>query len=135
MAVQQGPYSASELEQVREILLKRRRELMSARQTHDESIADSQNREPAVEEEEAAAHHLSQFVAARIREGMNREAEAIDHALARMDAGVYGRCEECEEPIALARLKVLPFTRLCAADAAADEQRKVSRSPGRGLTL
>lgn len=135
MATMKGPYTAAQLTEVREILLRRRRELVEAQLAHEELVADAQERGPAVEEEEAAAHHLTQFVASRVREGVNREVEAIDHALARMDAGVYGRCDECEEPISLERLKILPFTRLCAADAAAEERAKVSRSPGRSLTL
>ena len=43
-----------------------------------------------------------------MREGILREVQLIDNALVRMDAGVYGRCEECEEPIAIERLKALP---------------------------
>lgn len=129
------PYTAEQLDEVREILLRRRRELVEAQLAHEALVADEQERGPAVEEEEAAAHHLTQFVASRVREGVNREVEAIDHALARMDAKVYGFCEECEEPIAIERLKVLPFTRLCAVDAAIEERSKLSRSPGRSLTL
>lgn len=135
MAATPGPYTAEELAPVREVLLRRRRDLVDAQIAHEQSMADEQDRGPAPEEEEAAAHHLSQFVASRVREGVNREVEAIDHSLARMDAGVYGRCEECDEPISLERLRVLPFTRLCAVDAALDERAKVARSPGRSLTL
>ncbi len=41
--------------------------------------------------------------------------QAIENALERIEAGVYGICEECEEEIAQARLEALPFTRLCIA--------------------
>ena len=34
-------------------------------------------------------------------------------ALARLDAGEYGECTSCGEPIAEARLKALPYATLC----------------------
>jgi DnaK suppressor protein len=37
----------------------------------------------------------------------------INAALARMDAGEYGRCLHCADPIPAARLDVLPMTALC----------------------
>jgi len=37
----------------------------------------------------------------------------IDEALARLDEGEYGICEDCEEEIPLGRLKAMPFARLC----------------------
>ena len=36
----------------------------------------------------------------------------VEQALARMERGAYGLCEETEEPIEVARLKTLPWTRL-----------------------
>ncbi|MCA1842818.1 MAG: TraR/DksA C4-type zinc finger protein [Actinobacteria bacterium] len=41
--------------------------------------------------------------------------EEIDHALARIARGTYGQCERCGQPIPRARLKALPFARLCVA--------------------
>jgi DnaK suppressor protein len=37
----------------------------------------------------------------------------VDHALARMDAGTYGTCERCGQPIPDERLEALPAARLC----------------------
>ena len=39
----------------------------------------------------------------------------IDRALAKMDAGTYGVCERCGNPIPKARLKALPYAALCVA--------------------
>ncbi len=130
-----APYTIDELRPVREALLRRRHEMIDAQVSHDRNMLDEQDRDPAAEEEEAAAHQHTQFVSARMREGIDREVIQIDRALARMDAGTYGCCEECDEPIAIERLKVLPFTLLCAVDAAADEREKVVRSQGHSLTL
>jgi RNA polymerase-binding transcription factor DksA len=41
------------------------------------------------------------------------EIEQIRHALARLDAGTYGRCTSCGAPIAAARLAVAPAVALC----------------------
>jgi len=41
--------------------------------------------------------------------------DEIDRALAKMDAGTYGVCERCGNPIPKARLKALPYASLCVA--------------------
>ena len=37
----------------------------------------------------------------------------VEQSLVRLDAGTYGRCEECGEPIDDTRLAELPTTRRC----------------------
>jgi RNA polymerase-binding transcription factor len=41
--------------------------------------------------------------------------EEIDRALAKIDAGTYGTCEQCGQSIPKARLKALPYATLCVA--------------------
>ena len=41
--------------------------------------------------------------------------DEIDHALAKVTNGTYGTCENCGQPIPKARLKALPYARLCVA--------------------
>ncbi|TFZ02511.1 hypothetical protein EZ313_14720 [Ramlibacter henchirensis] len=41
------------------------------------------------------------------------ELREVRHARDRMRSGDYGRCEECDEPIPLARLNVRPAARFC----------------------
>ncbi|HVL27266.1 MAG TPA: TraR/DksA C4-type zinc finger protein [Acidimicrobiales bacterium] len=41
--------------------------------------------------------------------------DEIDRALAKLEAGTYGVCERCGEPIKRARLKALPYAALCIA--------------------
>ena len=43
----------------------------------------------------------------------------VDHALAKLDSGEYGRCEKCSKPISPARLEARPEARLCMDCAAA----------------
>lgn len=50
------------------------------------------------------------------------EVSEVEQALRRLDAGSYGDCMDCGEPIALQRLMVLPAARRCAACQGAVEQ-------------
>jgi RNA polymerase-binding transcription factor DksA len=43
----------------------------------------------------------------------------VDEALAKFDAGGYGACESCGEPIGVARLEAMPSARLCMTCASA----------------
>lgn len=43
--------------------------------------------------------------------------QAIEAAMERLDDGTYGECSSCGEPIAIERLRAMPETTLCAADA------------------
>jgi DnaK suppressor protein len=55
-----------------------------------------------------------------------RAREDIEDALSRIEHGDYGICEECGEPIELARLEAMPTSRFCADDA---RRRDVTRRP------
>jgi RNA polymerase-binding transcription factor len=43
--------------------------------------------------------------------------DKVEHALARIGDGSYGRCEACGNPIEAERLDALPYSTLCLADA------------------
>jgi RNA polymerase-binding transcription factor DksA len=45
--------------------------------------------------------------------GLQDQLIDVEHALAKMDAGTYGTCEEGGEPIPLDRLEAMPATRFC----------------------
>jgi DnaK suppressor protein len=44
-----------------------------------------------------------------------RELEAIQAALARLDAGTYGLCNTCDEMLSAARLTAMPMAQRCVA--------------------
>lgn len=48
----------------------------------------------------------------------------IEHALAMIEEGTYGKCDECEEAISFERLKAVPFARLCIKCKEVDEKRE-----------
>jgi RNA polymerase-binding protein DksA len=46
-------------------------------------------------------------------ENQDRLLTEVNDALARIEQGTFGRCEECHEEISLRRLAALPYTRYC----------------------
>jgi DnaK suppressor protein len=48
-----------------------------------------------------------------IADSLREMLESVDNALAHVDNGTYGVCEECDKPIAPARLEARPFSLLC----------------------
>ena len=46
----------------------------------------------------------------------------IDDALKRMDDGTFGICEQCSKPIAMSRLKAVPYASMCICCQRAKEQ-------------
>jgi DnaK suppressor protein len=53
----------------------------------------------------------------------SRELAQIEHALTKIRAGQYGRCESCEKVIAPARLTALPYATECIVCARRGERR------------
>lgn len=51
--------------------------------------------------------------------------DEVDAAEARLDNGTYGTCRGCDQPIAPARLEVLPAAAACVS-CAADEQQGIT---------
>ena len=64
----------------------------------------------------ASSHSRAESVVAiadRVRRGEATAVSVAEGALARIDAGTYGTCEVCEQPVAAARLEAMPSTRYC----------------------
>lgn len=56
------------------------------------------------------------------------ELRQVEAALRRLDTGAYGDCQDCGEPIGLARLRVQPAAERCAHCQAAFEARPRART-------
>jgi len=48
-----------------------------------------------------------------LREDAQIKLNAIDHAIARMDEGTYGKCDTCGRDIPVERLEAIPYTTQC----------------------
>lgn len=55
------------------------------------------------------------YVGLRLRQTDGKLLRAIDEAILRIERHTYGICEMCGEAIPAARLKAVPWTRLCVA--------------------
>ena len=69
------------------------------------------------DEVDLATSEIQQNLIFQMRDRERQMLHQIDSALARIDAGTFGICEETEEPIELERLKLMPWTRVSAAGA------------------
>ena len=56
-------------------------------------------------------------------ENQDRILDEVNDALARIDEGTFGRCENCGQEISIRRLNALPYARHCVACAKKFEAR------------
>jgi DnaK suppressor protein len=102
----------SELAQHKKALLEKKQDLERAiaakgilsGETATDGHGDFADRSAAANEEEISIQ-LKQTDAKLLR--------AIEDALQRVEAGTYGVCVDCEEEISPARLKAVPWTKVC----------------------
>jgi len=109
------------IERIREKLLAQRRALFEqvARAADGLRWIDG-NTHPETEEE-AQEQSIANLLA-RLDERGNGELRTIDRALTLIEEGDYGTCEDCEEPIPVERLEVLPTATTCVFCAEARER-------------
>lgn len=112
---------AKELEVLKEKLLVMRQDIFRRLQQLDDGWQELA--EKGIEfEEEAQKAELSELYA-QLDEREKEEIEAIDHALDKMAALQYGKCEGCAKQIPMLRLQALPATQFCLACSARAEEK------------
>jgi len=84
-------------------ILRESRETLAALQAENENHADIADR---------ASSETDRAIELRARDRQRKLISKIDAALARIDDGTYGYCEETGEPISLKRLAVRPIATL-----------------------
>ena len=62
---------------------------------------------------ETASVTLDREIDYTLEENSEHVLTAIEAALARIEAGTYGRCERCGQEIAPERLRAIPYATLC----------------------
>lgn len=102
----------AQLEQFRERLL-------TAKSSIEEALRQSAGERP-VERSGSTIGRLSRMDAMQVqamaqmgRRQLEIRLKRIEAALAAMDAGKYGICRECKEPVSLNRLEALPEAPFC----------------------
>ncbi len=101
-----------DLKKFREVLEEKRDELLrSAKRTLNEDMTMDTDDLPD-EMDQASSEYLQSFMF-RLRGREKTFLKKIDHALAKIDGGTFGVCEDCDEPISMKRLEARPETTLC----------------------
>src|SRR5581483_11651080 len=67
------------------------------------------------DETDLAASEINQNLVFKLRDRERQLLSKIDEALARIEEGTFGTCEECEEEIEPRRLEARPVSTLCIA--------------------
>jgi DnaK suppressor protein len=91
-------------------------------------LRDEQNQSDVIDR---ASSEVDRELELRARERQRKLISKIDAALARLDDGTYGFCEETGEPISLRRLEARPIATLSVeAQERHERQEKLHRSDG-----
>ncbi len=103
--------NASVLNQYRQLLLAKQRELLPAtlRTSLTAGRAEGHGGDPT----DRASEEAQTTLRVHLTQSDSHLLRAIEEALVRVEHGTFGVCEGCKRPIAEARLKVVPWTRLC----------------------
>ncbi len=103
--------SPRQLAYFRQKLLNWREALHNEAQSTIDQLRDDSHRDVG-DEIDRATREASQTLELRTRDRYRKLVRKIDEALARIDDGSYGYCEETGEPIGLARLEARPIATL-----------------------
>lgn len=76
-------------------------------------IEDQLDDPPSKDWEDRASERQGDEVLEALGNSDRDEVRRIDAALARIQAGTYGTCQKCGDPILQARLELLPATPFC----------------------
>jgi DnaK suppressor protein len=116
-----------ELKRFREILLAKKAALLrNAQRTLSEDM--SLDADDLPDEMDLASSEYLQSFTFRLRGREKTFLKKIDHALAKIDSGTFGICEQCEEEISLKRLEARPETTLCIR--CKEDQEKMEKAFG-----
>lgn len=130
--------NAIDPEAVRIRLEHRRREILEASRRAVSAIDQLRLAERDPEPTEASQSEQLQYDLSRLGEAEQRELVQIDAAIARLEAGEYGICRDCGDPIDPGRLVALPFGLDCAECAREREEAEAvereKRKPLRPMT-
>lgn len=101
-----------DLKKFRELLEQKRKFVLDrARKTLTEDMALDPNDLP--DEMDLASSEYLQSFEFRLRGREKYHLAKLERALKKIDQGIFGICEECEEPISKKRLEARPETGMC----------------------
>ena len=106
---------SEQMGRIRERLIQKRDEVFEAHKLSDEARLILSEHD--VEAEETAQKEAIANVLATLDEQAEKEIQALNRALARMELGEYGSCVVCGKRIEAERLEAIPWTSVCSKHA------------------
>ena len=101
-----------DLDVFREALLHKKMELVDASGVRTlQATMENNSRQGDMADQASGNNEV--HIALRLRQTDAKILQAIEEALQRIDKGTYGICRDCGNAIAPARLKAIPWTRVC----------------------
>jgi DnaK suppressor protein len=104
--------SAQLFEEIKIKLEQRREELLRKIDANRGAVIDPHNK-PTGDDADKMNANFDLGIQSNLNQRDIAELRAIDIALAKINEGTFGICEECHGPIGPGRLRALPFTNLC----------------------
>lgn len=114
--------SATDLREIREVLLARRAEILGGAERTASGLGDSP--EGCPDPTDRGSLEGERALVLRIRDRERKLLAKVEEALERIEDASFGVCEECEQPIGMQRLRARPVTTLCIECKAAQEERE-----------
>ena len=112
-----------DLKQFRKLLEGRKRDILEESERTVDTM-NSESEEAYADPTDRAALESDRNFLLRMRDRERKLLTKISEAVARIDDGSYGNCEECGGDIGIERLKARPVTTLCIACKSAQEARE-----------
>ena len=116
-----SPLNKKEMEPYRQLLVELKHKLIKEVMLNQEASNEGSNGD-VLDLADQASDSYDKDLANSLSETERARLKAVEKALQRVNEGTYGLCEDCVKPIPLARLKVLPFAKLCVSCQQAEEK-------------
>lgn len=116
---------SKDLEVFRDILNQMLEDILRKGEETIEDMTDT--REVYADPADRATAESDRSFTLRLRDRERKLIKKIQEAIARIENGDYGVCEECGEDIGIARLKARPVTTLCIACKSREEEEEKVR--------
>ena len=103
----------TQLASLKEYLLRKRSEILSASTGTRPLPASMDVNSRQGDLADQASGNNEVHIQLKLKQTDAKILQAIEEALFRMEKGGYGICRDCGDPISLARLEAIPWTRVC----------------------
>ena len=113
MGMRSEPLDETQIAKLKDALLRKRGEILSASTGGRPLPASMDVNSRQGDLADQATGNNEVHIQLKLKQTDAKIMQAIEEALYRIEKGTYGICRDCGEPIAMARLEAIPWTRVC----------------------